>query len=75
VVFFGLTASATRMLFTPAPAQRPLAHSELNRGEPSAWMVVPMLAGVVVLLILGLHPPGELTGLISRAVVQLGAVR
>ena len=70
VVFFGLTASTTRMLFTPAPAQR-----ALTRSEPSAWMVVPVLAGVVVLLILGLHPPGELTGLIARAVTQLGATR
>jgi hydrogenase-4 component F len=70
VVFFGLTTSATRMLFIPAPAQRVLA-----RGEPSAWMVVPVLAGVAVLLILGLHPPGELTGLIARAVTQLGATR
>jgi hydrogenase-4 component F len=70
VVFFGLTSSATRMLFTPGPAQRVLA-----RGEPSAWMVVPVVAGVVVLLILGLHPPGELTGLIARAVTQLGATR
>ena len=72
VVFFGLTTSTTRMLFTPAstPAARALA-----RSEPSAWMVVPVVAGVAVLLILGLHPPGELTGLIARAVTQLGATR
>jgi hydrogenase-4 component F len=70
VVFFGLTASATRMLISPAPA-----HRALTRGEPSAWMVVPMVAGVAVLLVLGLHPPGELTGLIARAVTQLGATR
>ena len=36
-----------------------------RRGEPSAWMVVPVMAGVAVLFILGLHPPGELTGLIA----------
>ena len=70
VAFAGLTASATRMLFSPAPA-RPV----LSRGEPSAWMVVPVIAGVAVLLILGVHPPGELTGLIARAVTQLGAAR
>ena len=70
VAFFGLTASTTRMLFSPAPA-RPT----LTRGEPSAWMVVPVLAGVAVLFILGIHPPAELTGLIDRAVTQLGAVR
>jgi hydrogenase-4 component F len=68
VAFFGLTASATRMLFTPAP--RPLA-----RSEPSIWMVIPVVAGVAVLFILGLHPPAELTGLIYRAVAQLGAAR
>jgi hydrogenase-4 component F len=37
-------------------------------------MVVPMLAGLAVLLILGLHPPGELTDLIARAVAQLRGV-
>ena len=31
-------------------------------------MVVPVLAGLVALLVLGLHPPGELTGLLDRAV-------
>ena len=38
-------------------------------------MVVPVVAGVAVLFILGLHPPSELTGLIYRAVAQLGAAR
>ena len=68
VAFFGLTASATRILFTPAP--RPL-----DRSEPSIWMVIPVVAGVAVLFILGLHPPAELTSLIYRAVAQLGAGR
>ena len=72
MAFFGLTASATRMLFTPAQLR---ARPTPGRGEPSAWMVVPVLAGVVVLFILGLHPPAELTSLISRAVIQLGAAR
>ena len=68
VAFFGLTASATRMLFTPAARA-------LSRGEPSIWMVIPVVAGVAILFILGLHPPAELTGLIYRAVAQLGAAR
>jgi hydrogenase-4 component F len=72
VAFFGLTTSTTRMLFSPA-AHRPAP--PIARGEPSAWMVVPMIAGVLVLLILGLHPPGELTGLIARAVTQLAVTR
>ena len=68
VAFFGLTTATTHMLFTPAPRTQ-------ARGEPSAWMVVPVVAGVAVLFLLGLHPPGELTTLISRAVTQLGVTR
>jgi hydrogenase-4 component F len=83
VAFFGLTAAATRMLFTPAPPPGmgppgtgpPGTGPPLQRGEPSAWMVVPVVAGVAVLLVLGVHPPGELTHLIARAATQLGAAR
>jgi hydrogenase-4 component F len=51
---------------------RRVAGKALTRGEPSVWMVVPVLAGVAVLFWLGLHPPGELTGLIARGAAQLG---
>jgi hydrogenase-4 component F len=68
VAFFGLSASATSMLFTPPPPEQ-------TRGEPSAWMVVPVVAGVAVLFLLGVHPPAELTHLIERAVSQLGGAR
>ncbi|MGH3286839.1 MAG: proton-conducting transporter membrane subunit, partial [Streptosporangiaceae bacterium] len=71
MAFFGLTTATTRILFTPAPS----AAAAVERGEPSAWMVVPAVAGIVVLFILGLHPPGELTDVISRAVTELGAAR
>ncbi|HET9968630.1 MAG TPA: proton-conducting transporter membrane subunit [Streptosporangiaceae bacterium] len=60
VAFFGLITSATGMLLTPAPGRT------LARGEPSIWMVVPVLAGLAVLVLLGVHPPGELTELITR---------
>ena len=76
VAFFGLTASTTGMLFTPAPRSLSAAAAgPADPGEPSAWMVVPAVAGVAALFILGLHPPAELTDLISRAVTQLGAGR
>ena len=68
VAFFGLSTAATSMLFTPA-------RGTLARGEPSTWMVVPVVAGVAVLFVLGVHPPGELTGLIARAVTQLEVTR
>ncbi len=61
----------------PGPArvtilERAASVPAITRGEPSAWMVVPAVAGIAALLVLGLHPPGELTQLISRAVTQLG---
>jgi hydrogenase-4 component F len=43
----------------------------LTPGEPSAWMVVPVLAGLAVLVVLGVHPPGELTSLITQAAAGL----
>jgi len=70
LAFLGLSAAATSIMFRPLNTTRgpgAMAHAH----EPSAWMVVPMVAGFIVLLILGLHPPGELTELITRAVAQL----
>jgi hydrogenase-4 component F len=76
VAFFGLTTASTQILLTPAPRSLSAAAAgPSDRGEPSAWMVVPAVAVISALFILGLHPPGELTDLISRAVTQLGAVR
>jgi hydrogenase-4 component F len=43
----------------------------LAPGEPSTWMVVPVLAGLAVLILLGIHPPGELANLITQAAAQL----
>ena len=68
--FAGLFAtSATGMLLSPARDGAQTAEP----GEPSAWMVVPVLAGLAVLFLLGIHPPGELTSLITHAAAQLGA--
>jgi hydrogenase-4 component F len=53
------------------PGSAAAGSASLARGEPSAWMVVPVLAGVVVLLVLGIHPPAGLTELFGRAVAML----
>jgi hydrogenase-4 component F len=70
VAFLGLSLAANRMMLTPRARGAPA----LARGEPSPWMVVPVAAGLVALLVLGLHPPGELSGLLARAVTQLQVV-
>ena len=44
-----------------------------SRGEPSGWMVVPVVAGIAVLLVLGVHPPAELSDLLARAVHLIGS--
>ena len=65
VAFLGMSVAVNRMLLLPR------SDPEAERGEPSAWMVVPVAAGLVALLVLGLHPPGELIGLLDRAVHAL----
>jgi hydrogenase-4 component F len=57
-----------------AVAVRARGRVPLRPGEPSAWMVVPVLAGLAVLIVLGVHPPGELTILIAQAVAELRGV-
>lgn len=64
VAFLGLSVAANRMLLTPR-------RDDTVRGEPSVLMVVPMAAGLIALLVLGLHPPGELIALLDRAVAVL----
>ena len=71
VAFFGLSLAANRMLLSPSGGAAAGAVATLARGEPSVWMVVPVAVGLAALLVLGLHPPGELTGLMARAVTQL----
>jgi hydrogenase-4 component F len=83
IAFFGLAASVTPMLMLPAAGQAATGQAAtgqqsertLARGEPSPWMVVPVAAGVLALLWLGVHPPAELTDLFSRAVVLLSRGR
>jgi hydrogenase-4 component F len=70
VAFFGLATTTTQMLFTSEPGAGAGAGA-VSRGEPSAWMVVPVVAGLAVLVLLGVHPPAELTDLISRGAAQL----
>jgi hydrogenase-4 component F len=72
IAFFGLSLAANAMLLTPRRELPGTVH--VTRGEPSAWMVVPVVAGLIALLVLGLHPPADLTGLMGRAVAALRGV-
>jgi hydrogenase-4 component F len=70
LAFLGLSMATTRMLFVPHPDGPGAASAP--RGEPSAWMVAPMVVGVLALLVLGLHPPDALSALIARGAAELG---
>ncbi len=48
VAFLGLTLATNQMMLSPPRGQPgPEAGPALSRGEPSAWMVVPVAAGLV----------------------------
>ncbi len=65
LAFRGMSVAANRMLLLPG------TDATIQRGEPSLWMVLPVAAGLIALLILGLHPPGDLLTLLDRAVTAL----
>lgn len=64
LAFVGLTASSTRILFTPAAPGT-------ERGEPSLWMVVPTALAIAALLLLGVHPPDSVTALLNSAAAEM----
>ncbi len=73
IAFLGLLGATTRLvLTTPAPGVPDASPGGAVAHEPSAWMVLPVVAGVLVLLVLGLHPPADLTTLLTAAADQLG---
>jgi hydrogenase-4 component F len=76
LAFLGLSLTANRMLMTP-PATRLMnpPAKRLTRGEPSVWMVAPVVAGVVALALLGVHPPAHLTELLARGAAELRGLR
>jgi len=71
VAFLGLARVVTRTMFLTASVAGAVDAPSPRRGEPSAWMVAPMLAGLAVLVVLGLHPPAALTDLLSQAAGEL----
>lgn len=71
LAFLGLTVATTRILFQPKADAGEPDDPVLARGEPSGWMVVPVVAGVLVLLILGLAPPTDLVDLLNHAAADL----
>ena len=66
---------AIAVLTRARPSQIASAGELPARGEPSTWMVIPVLAGLAVLVVLGVHPPADLTDLITHAAAELRGAR
>jgi hydrogenase-4 component F len=62
----GLTWFSSQTMLTATP-------EGVTRGETSAWIVAAMGIGLVALAVLGIHPPGQLSDLLTRAAHELGS--
>ncbi|MGO9197533.1 MAG: proton-conducting transporter membrane subunit [Acidimicrobiales bacterium] len=68
VAFLGLSWYASQTMLTPTP-------EGVVRGETSAWMAGSMAIGIGALVVLGVHPPAQLSDLLTRAAAELGGTR
>jgi len=71
LAFLGLAAQVTRIVYTPDLGADDSA--ALSQAPVSRWTVAAMLAGLVVLLVLGVYPPSGLSDLLTTAAGQLGS--
>jgi hydrogenase-4 component F len=69
VAFLGLSWFTTQTMLTPTSS------SVATKGETSGLIVVAMAIGLAALLLLGVHVPGQLSDLLSRAARELSAHR
>ena len=85
LAFFGLSWFTTQTMLTPdvtsvsADGTSVSADGTVSvapaKGEVSAWIVVAMALGLMMLAILGVHPPAQLGQLLDHAASELGTPR
>ena len=76
VAFAGLMASITKVLYRPGgPDEHAADNVPESTTASSGWMIVPVIAGVVVLLVLGLHPPQAVVNLLTTGAHELAGAQ
>jgi hydrogenase-4 component F len=76
LAFFGLSWFTTQTMLSPDVAEvDPSSGPPVARGEVSNWIVVSMVLGLLALLLLGVHPPSQLSHLLNHAAYELRAAR
>jgi hydrogenase-4 component F len=74
--FFGLSWFTTQTMLSPnVPRDESSRGPQIVKGEVSNWIVVSMVLGLLALLLLGVHPPSQLSHLLERAAYELRATR
>jgi hydrogenase-4 component F len=68
LAFLGLSWHITQVMASPGPS----GAAPLAKGETSKLMVLAMSVALLGLVILGVHPPGQLDNLFHGAVSELG---
>jgi hydrogenase-4 component F len=74
VAFFGLSWFTTETMLSEDPASATMSVAgtpPIAKGEVSNWIVAAMAVGLVVLLVLGVHPPAPLVHLLDHAAAEL----
>ena len=74
LAFFGLSWFTTQTMLSVGTGNGDEGVVTPAPGEVSGWIVASMAAGLVALLILGVHLPSQLSLLITSAVHELGVV-
>ncbi|MGC1419209.1 MAG: proton-conducting transporter membrane subunit [Acidimicrobiales bacterium] len=76
LAFFGLSWFTTQTMLSPGvPAVEGSPAVQVVKGEVSNWIVVSMVVGLLALMLLGLHPPSQLSHLLDHAAYELRAAR
>jgi hydrogenase-4 component F len=76
LAFFGLSWFTTQTMLSPSvPPVEGSPEAQVVKGEVSNWIVVSMAVGLLALLLLGVHPPSQLSHLLDRAAYELRAAR
>lgn len=76
VAFAGLMSSITRVLFRPGhPNLDADGRVPVATDADAGWMVVPVIVGILVLVVLGVHPPQAVVELLTSGAHELTGAR
>ncbi len=70
VAFLGFSRHGNQVMFSP-----PLEGGDVTKGEVSYWMTTAMVLALLGLVVLGIHPPQQVSTLLTAAARELSVKR